>query len=335
MCRQWRRAFSLIELLVVMAIIGILVALLLPAVQQAREAARRTQCRNNLRQLGLALWNYEGAHSSLPQGTVAGTDGISLYSNANCLLLPYLEQPGLASLVDPNIPWFLHSPAVATSVVPVFVCPSSSQTNPAHIAGFAAFGMPVGDNWAITNYVYNHGKSDAVCLGMVPAAERGPFSINFSTRVRDFVDGTSTTFLMGEGAGGQRWPLCRGTGCLVPYTGSYGRCPAVNGWFIPAFGAAIVEANGLLAASNYGCTVEKLNKNPVTDSWVDATQLQNCQSSQNGGPHSLSNFRSDHAGGGHFLFGDGAVRFLSDSIDQSIYRSLSTMQGGEVLDASY
>ncbi len=330
---QHRAAFSLIELLVVIAIISLLIALLLPAVQQAREAARRTQCRNNLRQFGLAIWNYESSHTCLPIGVVSATDGFNLYVNANSLLLPYLEQPGLGSLVNPDLPWFMQPPSVAKTIVPVFICPSASQENPAYFAGGTALHLPVGDTFALTNYIYSYGKTNAICLGVLPASERGAFGINFSIRVRDFVDGTSSTYLMGEGAGGQRWPLCRGPGCTQVYSGIQGRCVASNPWIAPSTGALITLPNGLITAGIWGSTIDPLNKNPVTDSFVDLTQIANCASSLNGGPHSMSNFRSDHAGGALFLFGDGAVRFLSESIDQTLYRNQSTIQGGEVVDA--
>ena len=84
-------------------------------------------------------------------------------------------------------------------------------------------------------------------------------------------------------------------------------------------------------AGIWGSTRDPLNKNPVTDSYIDATQPTNCLSSVNGGPHNMSNFRSDHASGSHFLFADGAVRYVSDKIDRPTYQKLSTIQGNEVV----
>ncbi len=127
------RGFTLIELLVVIAIIAILIALLLPAVQQAREAARRTQCKNNIKQFGLAMHNYHEAHSMFPLGAsvkISTSGGGDFMANGIVMMLPYFDQGNLSNLYDTTEPWEDQSPTVARTVIPTFVCPSNVGANP-------------------------------------------------------------------------------------------------------------------------------------------------------------------------------------------------------------
>jgi prepilin-type N-terminal cleavage/methylation domain-containing protein len=328
--RRHRNGFTLIELLVVIAIIAILIALLLPAVQQAREAARRIQCRNNLKQFGLALHNYEASHRAFPPVTITSPDGLEVYANANTMLLPYFEQQNLQSLYDSNRPWWGQKPGVAETVIPLFICPSNSKDNPFQIPDLTAVIPGLPRKLAATDYIYSRGASDALCLppGTVPRSEQGVFDANHATRIAEISDGTSNTLAMGEGAGGPLWPLCRGTGCTTPYSGPAGTQPATGAWIMGSVGAIIVLPMGYITGSMYGCTIERMNKSPVTDSFIDLSATGDCRSSLNGGPHSVANFRSDHAGGVFFLFADGSVQFLSESIDMVLYRRLSTVAEG-------
>jgi len=177
-----RTAFTLIELLAVIAIIAILIALLLPAVQQAREAARRTSCRNNLKQISLALHNYESAFGVFPIG-VLGTSGSTAVNNVltawSTLLLPFLEQSTVYSQYNANVR-FDHSSnaAVVKTILAVFMCPSQPQASlvnnlygPSHYAGNA---------------------------GTIPGADDGVLYPLSSIRMRDLSDGTSNTISTGE-----------------------------------------------------------------------------------------------------------------------------------------
>ncbi len=332
--RRHPAGFSLIELLVVVAIIAVLVALLLPAVQSAREAARRTTCRNNLKQFGLALHAYHDSHSMFPPGVSNSSDGSLAYANANAMLLPWFEQSALSALYDMEAEWHSQSPAVATQVIPLFLCPSNSKTNPFEVPKLAALGVPVGSRFAATDYVYSRGASDAWCATLFigqPLPGSGMFGPNFGARLRDVTDGASNTFVMGEAVGGPAWPLCRGSGCTTAFEGSGGPVSANNAWMLGPVSNSDLFALGLISSSNWGSTIERLNKRPVTDTMFETSAGTDCRSSDAGGPHSTSNFRSDHAGGAHFLFADGSVHFLTEVINQSTYRSLSTMSGSEVV----
>ena len=141
---QGRRGFTIIELLIVIAVLGILVALLIPAVQSAREAARRTSCVNNLRQLGVGLQSYETAVKCFPSGATYGNPdnppqldsaawmgNFAFYNDAFTSLLPYLEQQSVAEHYNKEMPWFKQSPVIYGAVVPTYVCPSNyNKENP-------------------------------------------------------------------------------------------------------------------------------------------------------------------------------------------------------------
>ena len=327
-------AFTLIELLVVIAIIAVLIALLLPAVQSAREAARRTQCRNNLKQFGLALHGYHGSSRMFPIGVSSSGDGLQVYANANAMLLPWFEQTALASLYNMELEWHSQSPAVASRVIPLFVCPSNSKTNPFEVPLLGTLGVPVGTSFAATDYVYSRGACDAWCTALFQGQRLsggGVFAPNFGARLRDIVDGSSNTIAMGEAVGGPGWPLCRGSGCTTPYSGADGPVAANNAWALGPVSNSDLFSLGLVISSNWGSTIEPMNKRPVTDTMADLAALDDCRCSTTGGPHSTSNFRSDHSGGALFLLADGSVQFLSESIDTAVYQGLSTISGGEVI----
>lgn len=318
--------FTLVELLVVIAIIGILVALLLPAIQAAREAARRNSCANNLRQFGIALQNHASAKHSFPPGMEIEftATGINFFANANTFLLPYLEETAVTSRYNFEKPYWEQEVELVKIPMGTFTCPSNEfQFFVSDI--FTKEGFSIGDTFATTDYAYSKGSTDAWCLSFdYPANEVGVFTIGKMIKLRQITDGLSSTMAMGEAAGGENWLLSDG--------------PSLNAAIEPEHSASVPWVIGNLGAvrmapfrmsSIYGATAEPLNKRAVTPTIIDEANGFDCRSSRNGGPHAVSNFRSDHPGGGQFLFCDGSVQMLSDSIDLTTYRRLSTMAENE------
>ncbi|MEX2140432.1 MAG: DUF1559 domain-containing protein [Pirellulales bacterium] len=323
--RLRRYAFTLVELLVVIAIIGVLVALLLPAVQATREAARRSSCSNNLRQFGLALHNFLAARKTFPAGTVVRPPygPADLHANANSLLMPYYEEMAIASHYKYNRPYWEQPAEVMETPITMFTCPTNGHQFYVNDI-FQKLGLPIGDTFATTDYIYSHGATDAWCIAGYPRTEIGVFTIGAGVRPAMIVDGLSRTIAMGEAAGGEWWPVCVGKGC------SERNAEGLNAsypWIIGNLSADFMAP--YISTSNYGSTVEPMNKRPVTNTMLTVSRLDDCRSSLAGGPHLTSNFRGDHTGGVVFLFCDGSVRFLSESVDMAAYRALSTMAGGE------
>ena len=197
-----RKAFTLIELLVVIAIIAVLIALLLPAVQQAREAARRTQCRNNMHQLGLALHNYHDAHGCFPPMTVQNStcsDAKGHCTNVawGALVLPFVDETAVYNAMNFNLPvyWSGNSTA-ARSFLAQYACPTDDAQTLIHFAN-STHNMETGGlaRTTTTSYIVNGGTDGH---GGRSTTANGVIFSNSRTRIRDIRDGTSNTFLAGE-----------------------------------------------------------------------------------------------------------------------------------------
>lgn len=324
-----RKAFTLVELLVVIAIIGVVIALLLPAVQAAREAARRTQCSNHLRQFGIALITYHDAKKRLPNSPSAapGPTEIDFQPSNHVLLMPYLEEANLENLYDPAHSWREQTPDVASQVVPLFGCPSS-PSEPRQVfpmLGPAGMNASSGDTYATTHYVYSKGASDAWCLdARIDDSRLGPFELNRDCSFRHVTDGTSKTIAMGEGE--TAFPLCHGADCDTPIPG----VTSSQVWISGEPGYDILVGQGFVVASTYATSLQAMNKTPVTDSALSVSGLSDCRSSDEGGPHSTSNFRSSHPGGCNFLLLDSSVHFVQESIDEAGYQAMSTIKGQDL-----
>lgn len=334
-----REGLTVVEAAVAIAAIGLILALLVPAVLASRESARRGECASHMRQIGTALASYHQALNTFPPGLIATLDqaGFDEYAGANSMMLPYLEQEGLYARYDRNRAWYRQSPEVAQTIVAVFVCPSVSQANPFEIPLLASDpNITTGGTYALTNYLFSKGLNDAWCSppGTVPVEERGMFDVNVGVSDAVIRDGLSHTIAVGEGAGGPHWPLCGTPGCdTAAAADPAGNRPHASvPWLATTIYPDFVAASGYLASSQFACTLEPLNKKPITHSMVSVGSIADCRCSLNGGHHHTSNFRSDHPGGANFLFADGSMHFLHHAMDITTYRRLSTVSDGAVAE---
>jgi prepilin-type processing-associated H-X9-DG protein/prepilin-type N-terminal cleavage/methylation domain-containing protein len=341
-----RTALTLIELLVVIAIIAVLLALLLPAVQRAREAVSRAACANNLRQMGLALHDHHDTLGSFPPGfTVKGTDDLEMGGFGGFVpLLPFLEQDALFSRWDMSRNWY---DPPNTDLVPVevkvFYCPSNRNRgviDTAFLVPFAGRPLP---NVAACDYLLCKGANAAMCeVTQVPPGGRGVFDINTRTRLIDIDDGTGNTFAIGEGAGNNArfgirhyYPDTTAATDLFP-----GQSRLIDqSWSSGPMATRALRSLGLLGGSCLGVTAQRGGYTPPFDERMNnplglaALDCNNgCTNSGTtpGTYDTISGFRSVHARGCNFLFCDGSVRFVGEAVAPDTYRALSTMAGGEV-----
>lgn len=304
-----RPAFTLVELLVVIAIIGVLVALLLPAVQAARESARRTQCANNLKQLGLALQNYHDAHRRLPAGSSVSLPGGC--SGGDCrgnpmyiTLMPFFEQGVLESQYNYEVAWGWsgwsgNAANAQASQMPVSVykCPSIGKwTEYPNRRDY--FGVVGGKT------KHSHGwRGDVFTDGL--------FNINIWVRLDDILDGTSETIAIGESSHPAKWGLGSG----------YGNANVggpVNWWL----GEGCISPSCGLVNRSLGRSVRS-TKFPI-----NANILPLADDEENEVP-----FGSRHPGGAQFVYADGHVQLIRQNTDTALYQALSTYAGGESVAA--
>jgi prepilin-type N-terminal cleavage/methylation domain-containing protein/prepilin-type processing-associated H-X9-DG protein len=342
------RGFTLIELLVVIAIIGVLIALLLPAVQAAREAARRIQCVNNLKQLGLATHNYLDAHGALPPAAQGGLYHVYMNYTGYSFLLPYIEQTAAQntfnfSLVGPAgiQGWSQWGNSTGFSLqFSMFLCPTNRATG--------EVGATTSDGWsvakaAVTDYLFNGGAGRYVVPGYGETQLAGPFGFNSATRLAQITDGTSSTFFMGEAAGGNArnkfYASGNGTNRVCLPLASYnasGQTYYDNLMFM-AYGRSRTWNGARIIGGLVARTVDRVGY-PYKVNDCGAESTTDLFENPPGSPapaagQGVPNFRSAHPGITNFLFGDGSVRGIKDSIAVNVYQGLSTVAGGEVLSA--
>jgi len=318
------RAVTLIELLVVIAIIAVLVALLLPAVQQAREAARRSQCKNNLKQIGLALHNYEEAFHVLPPGSInnfppPATQNPNISDAATLTqILPMIDQGNNYNQFNWSVSLngsVLNSAAIKQTL-PEFVCPSDLGAPGFTWAGQACYMQNMGANAWIQN-------------------TSGVFTRNSATRFSDVTDGLSNTAMFAEirrgpypGTGANPAPVAAtspddfrvatNVAAWNPPADDIDPPAACENRATPAWQyRGLQYYRGIVVATYYNHT---LNPN---------ARLRDCIAGSLSRGHLAA--RSYHTGGAQFLLGDGSVRFASDNINNPTWRALGTKNGGEVL----
>ena len=330
-----RNGFTLIELLVVIAIIAILIALLLPAVQQAREAARRTQCKNNLKQIALAMHNYESSNNALPPSmaivpTITSNASWSIHGR----LLPFMEQVNLYSQIDLSRAWG-NFPIISNFRVPGYVCPSDPKSDRARDTGTnGIFLMP-------TCYGFNFGT----WLVYNPATGQGGDGIAFPNsriRISSITDGTSNTLLASEV---HAWTAYTRNGgppsTTVPGNAATVAIYAASGLkdrILPATqdGTGHTEwANGHSHHSGFTTTLTPNSNVIFVDAGVTYRNTDYASRQEGSNTTSVSysalNSRSYHTGIVQSALCDGSVRSFSSNIDLSIWRALGTRDGGEVL----
>lgn len=312
-----RRGFTLVELLVVIAIIGVLVALLLPAVQQAREAARRMQCGNHLKQLTLALHNYESTYRTLPPSRI--TVGNSRHG-WSAMTLPFIEQNAIYDIYDFSVRWSnaVNFPATS-SVINTYMCPSApsgrmlppadAQSNhvPAPPTGFGPADYSSTNELRRSFYESNGMPLPlGIQRGMPGAMDR-----NMGTRFADILDGLSNTLMLAERAARPEIYVAgkRPIGIVV-----------ADGWGWADFDSISGSVNG---ASADGLLLNSTSGSSPFNTTINGRCAINCTNN--------SEYYSFHPGGINISRADGSGRFLSDTVSAEILAALVTRAGREVL----
>jgi prepilin-type processing-associated H-X9-DG protein/prepilin-type N-terminal cleavage/methylation domain-containing protein len=346
-----RAAFTLVELLIVIAIVAVLVGLLLPAVQKVREAANRMACANNLKQMGVALHHYHDAYGSFPPGMVAGTsDDLEEGANSGFVpLLAFLEQENWLRRWDFGRAWYEQPNFDTVSIqVKLYFCPSNRSGGAVDLQFLApAAGRPL-PNPAACDYLLCKGANAALCrVTRVPPQARGVFDVNTRTRLADITDGASQTLAIGEGAGNNpRYGIRQYYPDTAPAVNQFPGQPVWidQSWSSGPMATKTLHSNAFLFGSCFGTTAQRSAYTPVMDEPMNQTPVLaaryyhgDCTNSSStpGAYDTISGFRSVHPGGCNFLFCDGSVHFISEAVSPAPYRALSTMAGNEVVDNDF
>jgi len=300
-----RPGFTLIELLVVIAIIAILIALLLPAVQQAREAARRTQCKNKLKQIGLALHNYHDSHNAFPPGGVTNVPGIcsgtaitQFGAPWTVMILPYIDQSPLYNSFN-----------MSGQFGGLFVVESARSESVRQLIRNSIFECPSDPNGNAGNATCNYMAVGGGCISSAAAgccvtngagrfqSNNGMFWNNSKTLIRDIEDGTSNTFMVGE----SRYLVTRGG----------------QPTYFATWASSVYEQGG----DKLGVQTVVVAQSGINSSVLDPAETGTWEVYPN-------TFGSHHTGGAHFTMADGSVQFMGENMDITIFRGLGRSSDG-------
>ncbi len=295
--RKESQGFTIVELLIVIGIIGLLIGLIMPAVQRARESARRLQCTNHLKQIGVALLSYHGTHKTFPPGYVSSADN---HGNEfgpgwgwGAMILSELDESSLQSRIVFEKP-IEHSVNAAVRQTPIstFVCPSDSAESPWKAVTRDETGKPIAIicEVAAANYIGVFGIREPVGDG------DGIFFRNSHVGMKDIVDGSAHTMMVGERS--HAWAESTWVGAVT------------NAHLFPPVGSPALPFVESASGMVLGHTFEGAPNAPDLE---------------------CNNFSSEHLGGASFVFVDGHVQFISTSTDKKVYRALSTRAGGETI----
>lgn len=333
-----RVGFTLIELLVVIAIIAVLIALLLPAVQAAREAARRTQCVNNLKQVGLAIANYESSVGCIVSGYVSSSTPLAQFgvpgynpdpaSGDNgpgwgwlALLLPFAEQTPLANATNYNLPtWVVENGSVVKVQLNVYLCPSANNPTPnCDLVDAKGAALPITNKqFARASYQYNQGWNDSGIPAGISHDDpvkgcNGPLFRNSRVSYAAVTDGLSNTVVASE---------------KTPYLADASWVGIVPGYRHFAYNAfASAGTGGLGVNYDYPASLLASHSGP---SLYESPVVIHPPNSPLG---HTDEFYAIHPGGANVLMGDGSVRFVKQSVNLITWQALSSRANGEVISA--
>ncbi|PQO31111.1 prepilin-type cleavage/methylation domain-containing protein [Blastopirellula marina] len=305
-----QRGFTLVELLVVIAIIGVLIALLLPAVQQAREAARRMSCTNNMKQLALAFHNYHDTFQKFPMATNCNINGADPGHSSNRrvsffhLIMPFIEQTAYYDQIMPRIEndefpggW---PTSVRNIVFDAFICPSEPLDDKVEQQGFHG------------NYVVCNGSSHT---NSGATKTDGMFYPRNNTGFEDITDGTSNTAMLGEIRLQEDSIAASGTGNVV-----CGGTHDLRGRYHNPYHGNIYFTTMRGPNTDVGDALQYCNGTPIAP-------CRQCVSS-----NMETHIRSYHPGGGHIALADGSIRFIPDTVNQTVFQAIGSRNGGEVVE---
>ena len=331
-----RRGFTLVELLVVIAIIGILVGLLLPAIQAAREAARGTQCKNNLHQLSLAVLNYEASQRHLPPGAVVDLKVTSTGNNGSWgvhgQILPYLEQANLYEQVDLSQAWDFQE-AIDGMKIPTYACPSDPRSDELRDPGGGKARLYP------TNYGFNYGTW-LVYNPRTGEGGDGAFFPNSYLKMARISDGASMTMLAAEVKAWQPYTRNGGPpGTDIPDTVAEAEAAVASGAQFKITGHTEwpdgrVHHTGMTTTMTPNSRVELQQAGETYDadfnSWQEGKNGKAGQTS-----YAIVTSRSYHPGSVHVVLMDGSAHLVQDGIDLAVWRELGSRAGGKILPDSW